>query len=795
MKKILILIALCLISLSEIMAQSYNNTTDNGQFTADGYQDNRILRTSDSIQSQHKEVPRGLKVWTIDSRFGDKKAAEPDTVSYMFMNTNLSTGIHGEYNTLGNLGSPRYNRIFIDRQAPSEFFFIDPYDMFNIPVDKTHFTSTLSPITNLSYYSAGNRSNGQDHFRALFAANAGKEWGFGFKFDYLYGRGYYSNQNTSHFNYSMWGSYLGPRYNAYLLFALNHQKVSENGGIANDAYITHPEMFADSYSENEIPVTLQQNWNRNDNQHVFFNHRYSLGFYRKVPMTKEEIEARKFAIKSEQAQAEQRAKDKARRQALANGEEFDEEAYDKEHRPSGRPDDARIAGNVPSGQAAVGTPGGNGRIQVNMQDSTQMAQLKYPAGEQKDTTNQWMKSEYVPVTSFIHTVQFDNYRRIYQAYQTPSGYYLNNYYNYGTAANDTIRDRVRHWSLRNTFAIALLEGFNKWAKAGLKVFASHEIRHFEIPTYDASGAVSLLNGYHKFNQNNISIGAQLLKQSGKALHYNATGETWVTGPLAGQFHLDGQIDLNFPLLGDTAQLVASAFLHSDKPSVFYNEFTSKHFQWNNSFDKITHSRIMGVLAIKKTETKLRFAYDLLKNYTYFGIQNDRIASGNDYLIRNYNVTPLQKSSPIHVITAQLAQNLHAGIFHLDNVLTYQKSSNQEVLPVPTFNAYTNLYIRFKIARVLKCDFGADMRYFTSYYAPEYIPGLGSFGIQETDASRTKVGGYPLIDVYANFNLQHTRFFVMYSHINQGSSGDYLFVPHYPLNSRIFRFGISWTFFN
>ena len=119
------------------------------------------------------------------------------------------------------------------------------------------------PITILDYNTAGNRTDGEDHFKAIFAVNAGKEWGFGFKFDYLYGRGYYSNQSTSHFNYSMWGSYLGERYQAHLLLSLNHQKVTENGGIANDAYITHPEAFNDSYSESEIPTILQQNWNRN----------------------------------------------------------------------------------------------------------------------------------------------------------------------------------------------------------------------------------------------------------------------------------------------------------------------------------------------------------------------------------------------------------------------------------------------------------------------------------------------------------------------------------------------------
>ncbi len=39
----------------------------------------------------------------------------------------------------------------------------------------------------------------------------------------------------------------------------------------------------------------------------------------------------------------------------------------------------------------------------------------------------WLKNEFVPVTSFIHTMQFDNYRRIYQAYKTPTNFYANTY--------------------------------------------------------------------------------------------------------------------------------------------------------------------------------------------------------------------------------------------------------------------------------------------------------------------------------------------------------------------------------
>ena len=798
MKRYTFLLALFVLVANAAMAQTDDTSTfDDGTFTADGYRNNRKAGRSDSIQSQHKEIPRGLKVWTIDERFGDRKPAVPDTLSYMYMNSNLTYGKRGEYNTLGNLGSPRQNRIFIDRPATSEFFFLDPYDMFIVQPNNFQFTSTLSPITVLSYNTAGNRNNGEDRFKAIFAVNAGKEWGFGFKFDYLYGRGYYSSQSASHFNYSMWGSYLGERYQAHLLLSLNHQKVTENGGIANDAYITHPESFRENFSEDEIPTVLKQNWNRNDNQHVFFNHRYSLGFFRKVAMTEEEIKAKQFALKSHKAQEAQQDKDKARRRAKAKGEKFDEEAYDKEKRSAGRPDDAVVAGDVSQAKSSAERTNVSDRMTVNLEDSTQMADLKKQDALAKDSTQKWMKDEYVPVTSFIHTARFDNYRRTYQAYNTPTDFYAQNYFNYGTAVNDTIYDRTKHWSLKNTFAVALLEGFNKWAKAGLKAFLSYELRHYTLPSMitPSGSTVAFFNGDQTWNQHDVSVGGQLLKTLGKTFHYDVSAEAWLAGSKAGQFHVDGHAELGFPLLGDTVQLAATAFFHRSAPSFYMEQYYGKHYWWDNSLDQQIHSRILGEFSLKKTRTKLRVGYDVLKNYTYFGIQNDRVKSGDNYLVQHNDLNVRQSSSPINLLTLQLQQDFRLGILNWQNVLTLQKSSKEDILPVPTFNAYSNLFIRFKIARVLDVDLGVDGRYFTSYYAPEYIPGIGAFGIQETDASRTKIGNYPLLNAYANFQLQHTRFFVMLSHVNSGEGGRYFYTPHYPLNQRVFQFGISWNFFN
>lgn len=90
----------------------------------------------------------------------------------------------------------------------------------------------------------------------------------------------------------------------------------------------HPELSPKSFATNEIPTVLQQNWNRNDNQHIFFTHRYNVGFSRKVKMTEEEIKAKKFAMESAKdnaAEGSQGGGKKAREQ----GREFDEKAFDK----------------------------------------------------------------------------------------------------------------------------------------------------------------------------------------------------------------------------------------------------------------------------------------------------------------------------------------------------------------------------------------------------------------------------------------------------------------------------------
>lgn len=764
-----------------VAAQNDFNYNEDSQFRP---QTNRKVNT-DSLGSD-KEIPKGIKVWTVDERFGDTKAAVVDTLQHMYMNSTFTEGLRGEYNTLGNMGTARLNRIFIDRRnTQGNFIFTEPYDYIVNPVSDFHFTNTYSPITNITLNSCGDKVTGEDDFKAMFAVNANKRLGAGFRFDYKYGRGYYNAQSTSHFKYTMWASYLGDRYQAHFLFSTNHEKMTENGGITNDDYIKHPEIYTESFATNEIPTVLEQNWNRLDNQHIFFTHRYNVGFSRKVKMTEEEIKAKKFAMASKKENAEENAKEEARKKAKEQGKKFDEKAYDKQQgaKFSGRPDGAKIAGDEPAKDSdAKDIRNDSTRIAVNGKaaaDSLLAIQKK----NAEDSL--FYKSEYVPVTSFIHTVKFDNYRRIYEAYQTPADYYLKEYYDAGRLTGDSIYDQTKHWHMKNTFAIAMLEGFNKWAKAGLKAFASYDLRHYELPTMEG--------GFEKYNEHALSVGGQLSKQEGKTLHYNAVAEIGLTGVDAGTLAIDGNVDVNIPFLGDTLQVRGDAFFHRETPSFYYRNYHARHLWWENDLDKTIHTRIMGTLSFPKTRTKLRVAVDEIKNYTYFSQSYDITEEG---LRTGVIVTPMQESGGINLLTAQLEQNFRLGILNWENQLTYQHSSKESVLPVPAFNAYTNLYIKFKVVKVLNVDLGADMRYFTSYEAPDYSPYMGQYTVQGNGENNVKIGNYPIVNVYANVHIKHTRFFVMMSHINAGQGDkNYFFAPHYPMNERVFRIGVSWNFFN
>ena len=641
-------------------------------------------------------IPIGLYSWKVTKRLGNIVPIPVDTLQTGFQNSNDTGGPTGQYNYLGNLGSPRMSRIFFDRREESQFFFTDPYDFTVLRPQDVIFTNTLSPFTNLTYYKSFNSRDSEERFKSYFAINANKRLGFGFYIDYLYGRGLYNNQSTAFFNGGLFSSYRGDKYNMHFIFNNDNLKMRENGGITDDRYITDPLDMAEGkkqYSSTDIPTLFNKVWNHNTSNHVFLTHRYNVGFY-------------------------------------------------KERQDSVSKDSIRII------------------------------------------------EDFIPVTSFIHTFELDLNGRKYITQDNAQNqeYFENTFF-----GNDSI-DNDKRTSIRNTFGISLLEGFNKWAKAGLTAFATHEYRDFTLP--DSTDTGKRIARHYK--ENVFYVGGELIKKQGKLLHYNVLGEIAVAGEDAGQFRVEGNGDLNLKLLGDSVRLEANAYVKNLNPVFFYRHFHSKHYWWDNQdMSKIMRTRIEGKLRFQRLGTTLRAGVENIKNYTYLDNTSIPVTNNSGHVISyKNNATVKQHSGNIQVFTAILEQKLKYKIFHLDGEVAYQKTSEKAILPLPELSAYGNLYLKTALAKkVLQVELGADVRYFTKYSAPDYSPVIGQFYLQNPN-NKISIGGCPIVNVYANLHLKRTRFFIMMYNVNQAyGNSRYFLAPHYPVNPKMLKLGLSWNFFD
>lgn len=642
--------------------------------------------TSEKDSKDKTIVPAEVFAWTIDKTYGNRTLTYVDTLQHQFQNANLSEGINGHYSHLGNLGSPRINRIFLERQDNDEFIFLRPFDQFYLQADQFRFYNTKSPFLNATYNTCGSKTTGDEHIKVVYTQNAGKRINIGGLFDYMYGQGYYNSQSTSYMGANGWASYLGDKYDFHFFYSHNYMKLAENGGVTDENYITHPENMKQNFEADDIPVWLSSTWSKQEHDVVHFNHRYNIGFYR--------------------------------------------------------------------------TEG--------------------------DSTN--MKDVFVPVTSIFHTFSLRYLRRGYIAYNTPQNYHTHDY-----LPSDSTNDRTKNFVMRNTVGLSLREGFNKYAAAGINAYIAFEYQNFEqLDSIKSAIGYSTRLMNNKVSENNIAVGGQLIRTQGKMVHYNVNGEFTFAGERSGDFFVEGHGELNLPILRDTAQVVMNAFIKNQKPSYYIRHYHSRHAWWNHDFDKEWRTRLEGQISFPKTNTKLTVGVENIKNYCYF--ENTGVAystsAGSGY---SNNVTPRQHTGNIQVISANLRQDFKFGIFHFDNDITYQKSTKSDLIPLPTLSLYTNLYIEFRIAKVLNCELGGDMKYFTEYEAPDYSPVISQFMLQNAN-NRKKVGNYPLISIYANFDLKRTRFYVQYYHINQ-SDGRYLWLPGYPMNPGGLHFGISWNFYD
>lgn len=683
-RSLIVLLAVFL-SASVVHAQrelSQNMDGFNSASRLTGNVDERPVKDSTVVE---RTVPKDYTQWKMNPLTGLMDSYEPDTLPSNFFRLHMTEGMKGTYNSLGNMGSPRLSRIFMERQDAADFIFDSPYDFFIKNPQDFRYTDTKTPHVNLTYFKGGNKQTGEEHIKGYFAANFGKNTGIGIDMDYLLGRGRYDNQSTSMFDARAYGYHHREIYNIHGSFNVDEIKVAENGGITDDRFITRPEAMAQGkkqYAPEDIPVVLYSNWNN--------------------------LKRKQFSLV----------------QSL------------------------------------------DIRRNVLITDSIADTVLTH--------------TEYTTVSTAAHTFQAGTLQRRFISYYTPENYYQNQY-----LRADSL-DRFRDFYMDNTISLSLHEGFSKWAVAGMTAYARHELRSYTMSDTLQTGIQREFS--KRVNEFNLVAGGIIERETGKNVALRFQGETVLLGEDFADFDLNGQARISVPFLQQNISLTGKATLKAQNPTYFMRHYHSEHIWWDREdLNKEITTRMEGILDIEKTRTRLWAGVANIGNYTYLA---DNAAA------KKHAVAVNQASGSLQVININLDQNFRLGPFNWENSLTYQFSSDKDILPLPDFNVYSNAYLKFTYAKQLRIELGADMTWFSEYYAPDYSAAAGQFVLQNSN-DRVKVGGYPLANVYANCTLRGVRFYVMMYHVNDGAlkNRNAFWAPHYPMAPQVVKFGLSWTFYD
>ena len=223
------------------------------------------------------------RAWRVSEPLGLHYESTIDTLFQNFHKENVPSHQSKAWATTGNFGAPGQNQIFFERSDRSDFFFEDAIGSWLASVGTQRYYNTRIPMTLISHTTGGNKYSNQDRTKVLFSGNAGKALELGAGIDYIYSKGSYNYQADKNFGWSLFGSYIGDRYELQTFLNSYSYTGKENGGITNDLYITDPASVQGGESKvdnKSIPTNLAAAQSKLWGLELYLNQSYNVGHYR-----------------------------------------------------------------------------------------------------------------------------------------------------------------------------------------------------------------------------------------------------------------------------------------------------------------------------------------------------------------------------------------------------------------------------------------------------------------------------------------------------------------------------------
>lgn len=260
------------------------------------------------------------------------------------------------------------------------------------------------------------------------------------------------------------------------------------------------------------------------------------------------------------------------------------------------------------------------------------------------------------------------------------------------------------------------------------------------------------------------------------LSYSGALRMFLNGYRSADKELQGQMVISPWKSNEYPYIKANIEISDKEPDIFLKRYYSNHFKWDNNFEKEKWFMLGGIIGADKWKFQAGYNIARINNFIYFD-----------------NTALPKQSSGVTITSAFIQKEFKLGHFYSTNRVVWQAYDNKEVINLPAFSVFSSLFFEYELVKkVLNARLGANVSFRTKFYADAYSPATGQFYNQKVK----KIGDYPVVDVFADFKWKRAIIFLKFEHINQGMpNNEYFSALHYPLNQRIFKFGVSWIFYD
>ena len=359
----------------------------------------------------------------------------------------------------------------------------------------------------------------------------------------------------------------------------------------------------------------------------------------------------------------------------------------------------------------------------------------------------------------IHKVNIQRDRRVYED-DSPDTLYYYNFYGYLAKIYDSTSVR----SICNTFAISDFDFYN------------HNMMQFEL---------GMKLNYYKVGYNYLTTSVRndtsfsstvtnIMPYAKFKFNFQAlTFVPEVTFSLGnhnlGDYEIKATASTHIRKFNFSASYLTSGI---DVPWM-YKRMYSSLFQWDKSFSKMFSNNLNISAAYKYFQLDVK--YSLINNYVYL----------------DEKITPQVTGHAISYLSADIGGYIDFWKFTVGGRFVYQDVSDKDIVRVPDFMCKLKLaYHQYLFKKKLLSEIGLDCIYNTSFYAEAYMPAIRSFYLQ----NEVKTGNFPYMNLYIKMQVKRARIFVELVNATEGLTDyNYISVPHYPLNDRQIRIGLSWYF--